>query len=311
MEASSERVTQMPIELSLAGPDLVKLINQVLRTEPFNGTLPDHVELDYTEQSSSVNWVEFLPSVQQNLTVYWGAIDNARQFLTYYPRASIHLKVDIQPNTEVVRRFLRTLDFEVGVFATLHPEWREIDPDYTPPTLPTMHYPYGWALTLKGAGRKRIVSPRWLEHNPAQVTDADGLLFVQFHNLDADAATSLAEAKPGHRAFSSEAEGGFIKDGYLLRHDFNGIYDENTAVLKVAVLGRQISPREMLDACALRYMAKLPDGRPLKNIAYVFLDEIEIGDALYQLWVRGLECWTIREGIEVRLDVNYAPKVSS
>ncbi len=127
---------------------------------------------------------------------------------------------------------------------------------------------------------------------------------MQFHDLAADAATSLEQAKPGHAALSSEPDGGFVQDGYLLQHDFKGVLDAARGVLKVVVMGRTLPPREMLDACAARGDVR---GTTLNNIAFVFLDEGEIGDHLHQLWLRGLECWTIRDGREVRLDDTYAP----
>lgn len=301
----------MGIRLSLAGPDLIKLVEQVRASAPFDDTIPDRIERDYYDQSPTAQWTAQLPQTAQNLTVEWGDVDNPRQSLNYYPGACIHIELDLPPEPQRVQDWLATLDFEIAVFATVHNEWRNIDPDYFPPGVPTLHYPFGWALALKGAARRRIVSDRWLKYSPAHVEQRDDMIFIQFHDPAADAATSLTQAKPAHLAFSSEAEGGFIKDGYLLRHDFKGVYDEKTGVLKIAVLGRNISPREMLDACALRLEGKLPNGKTVKNVAYVFLDETEIGEHLHQLWLRGLECWTIREGKEVRLDTDYTPEKKS
>ena len=297
----------MTIRFSLAGPDLIKLTAQVQASAPFADTIPDRVEVDYEDQPPTLQWGDLLSQTARNLTVAWGDVDNPDQSLNYYPGACIHVEVDLPPEAQRVQGWLAALDFEVAVFATLHDNWRDIEPDYVPPVLPTRHYRFGWALAIKGAARKRIVSERWPAYSPARVEERDDLIFIQFHDPKADAATSLAQAKAAHRAFSSDAEGGFIKEGYLLRHDFKGVYDEKSGVLKVAVLGRSISPREMLDACALRLEGELPNGKSVKNVAYVFLDEREIGEHLHQLWLRGLECWTIREGREVRLDDTYDP----
>lgn len=299
----------MTIRLSLAGPDLIKLIEQVQACAPFDNTIPDHMECEYLDQPPTTQWASQLPQTTEDFTVTWGDEINPRQSLKYTPGASIHVELDLPLEPQRVQDWLVALDFEIAVFATLHDEWREIDPDYVPPALPTFHYPFGWALALKGSARKRIVSKRWLAYSPGHVEQRDDMIFVLFHDPTADAATSLAQAKPAHVAFSSDAEGGFIKDGYLLRHDFKGVYDEKTGVLKIAVLGRSITSREMLDACALRLEGDLPNGKTVKNVAYVFLDETEIREHLHQLWLRGLECWTIREGKEVRLDKDYIPPV--
>jgi hypothetical protein len=297
----------MPIQLSLAGRDLIKLAEQIHKSSRFDHSVPDRIQSDYENRAPTAHWSEELPPATRNFTAEWGDEINPRQLLIYFPNASVHVKLDLPPEAQQVQSWLADLDFEIAVFATLHDDWADIDPDYHPPTIPTMHYPYGWALALKGEGRKRIVSERWLAYSPAHVERSDDMVFVQFHDPKADSATSLAQAKPGHLAFSSDDEGGLIKEGYLLRHDFNGVYDKATSVFKIAVLGRAVSPREMLDACALRFEGMAPNGKALKNIAYVFLDETEIGEQLHQLWLRGLECWTIREGREVRLDVDYVP----
>lgn len=299
----------MTIRISLAGLDLIKLVEQVRASTPFDETIPDRMECDYHSKPPTAQWAAHLLQTTKNLTVEWGDVANPHQSLNYYPGASIHVNLDLPPEPQHIQNWLAPLDFEIAVFATLHDEWPDIDPDYVPPTVPTFHYPFGWALTLKGAARKRIVSERWLVYSPAIVELRDDMIFVLFHDPTADAATSLAQAKPAQIAFSSDAEGGFIKEGYLLRHDFKGVYDEKTGVLKIAVLGRSISLREMLDACALRLEGELPNGKTVKNVAYVFLDETEIGEHLYQLWIRGLECWTIRDGKEVRLDTDYIPPI--
>jgi len=77
--------------------------------------------------------------------------------------------------------------------------------------------------------------------------------------------------------------------------------------LKVVVHGRAVSQCEMLDACAARVYQPLGPDKPLAQVAYVFMTEDQARAYLHELWLRGLECWAIVEGREVRLDDSYEP----
>jgi hypothetical protein len=59
----------------------------------------------------------------------------------------------------------------------------------------------------------------------------------------------------------------------------------------------------MLEACAHRRFR--PQGRPVDNVAYVFLLETDARRHLRDLWLRGLEVRAIIDGREVRLDDRY------
>jgi hypothetical protein len=125
----------MTIRISLAGSDLINLIEQVRASEPFDDTEPDRIECDYYAQLPTVQWAAQLPQTSQNFTVEWGDMDNPSQSLNYYPGACIHVELDLPPEPQRVQNWLVALDFEIAVFATLHDEWRDIDPDYVPPAL--------------------------------------------------------------------------------------------------------------------------------------------------------------------------------
>lgn len=288
------------IELSLSSQNLIALAQQINQQPFFQESLPDKVEYDYDALPITRDWAKKIGA--QVFEAEW---DDERR-LAVYPGATVELTLPLPPEPDTIIDWLSGIDFELASFRSLYPEWRQIDPEYVAPSFANRHRPHGPFAAIKGEGHKRLVSNRWLDYSPVKVTRRDDLTFVQFHDLHADAATSLKQAKPGHIALSSEPEGGFIKYGYLPRHDFKGLYDEKNGVLKISVLGRSISPREMLDACALRLEGEV-NGKKVSNLAYVFLDENEIGDHLHQLWLRGLECWMIRDGREVRLDKSYNP----
>lgn len=286
------------IELSLSGPDLNALARRIGEQPYFRGSPPATLETDYAEQPATRDWVDRVGGVSKAFEAVW---DEERR-LAVYPGLTVEVTLPLAPEPEAIIAWLAGLDFELASFQTLHPEWQAIDPEYIPPSFTSRHRLHGPFAAIKGAGHRRLVSDRWLDYCPVKLTRRGDLSFVQFHDLQADAASSLQQAKPGHVALSSEPHGGFIKQGYLPRHDFNGVLDERRGVLKIAVLGRVISPREMLDACAVRGEVK---GKTVRNVAFVYLDQNEVGDQLHQLWLRGLECWTIRDGREVRLDDSH------
>lgn len=288
------------IELSLSGKDINALARKISEQSYFHESLPETLETDYAAQAIAPGWPDRIGDASKCFEAVW---DEQRR-LAVYPGLTVEVTLPLPPDPETIIAWLGELDFDLASFSTLYREWQAIDPDYIPPGFTNRHRLHGAFAAIKGAGHRRLVSDRWLDYCPIKLTRRGDLSFVQFHDLKADAATSLQQAKPGHIALSSEPQGGFIKDGYLLRHDFNGVLEERRGVLKVTVLGRAVSPREMLDACAVRGEVK---GKRVNNVGFVFLDETEIGDHLHQLWLRGLECWTIRDGRELRLDDAYAP----
>jgi hypothetical protein len=288
------------IELSLSGPDLDRLAARIAGRREFKDTSPDTIEVDYAGQPVTPGWASRIAAAGKVFEAVW---EDERR-LAVYENQTIELTVPLPAEPEPIIDWLIDLDFELASFQTLHSEWARIDPDYIPPGFTNRHRNHGPFAAIKGAGHRRLVSDRWLDYCPVKLFRRGELSFVQFHALDADAAASLAQAKPGHIALSSAPEGGFIKDGYLLRHEFNGVLDETRHVLKVAVAGRRVTPREMLDACVARGEVK---GKQVRNLGFVFLEEQAAADHIEALWLRGLECWTIRDGREVRLDDTYAP----
>lgn len=288
------------IELSLSGRDLNALARQICGDPAFQASPPEDLELDYVAQPVTPRWMERVATASKVAEAVW---EDGRR-IAVYSGLTVEVTLPIAPDPARIIEWLVPLDFELASFQTLHPEWLTIDPDYLAPSFANRHRLHGPFAAIKGAGHRRLVSAHWLDYSPINLVRRGDVSFAQFHDLRADAATSLHQARPGHIALSSEPEGGFVKDGYLPRHDFNGVFDSERGVLKVAVMGRTLAPREMLDACAIR--GEVED-RIVNNVGFVFLDEREIGDHLHQLWLRGLECWTIRDGREVRLDDSYMP----
>lgn len=73
------------------------------------------------------------------------------------------------------------------------------------------------------------------------------------------------------------------------------------------VAKREVTPREMLEAAALRGSDAAGPGSPIETVAFVYLDEAQARRDLHELWLRELECWTYLAGRETRIDQDYVP----
>jgi hypothetical protein len=207
-----------------------------------------------------------------------------------------------------VLALLAGLPFTTASFSTIHPEWGKGDAPYTSPGFGDLHYAHGWACAFRGAGHSRLVSRRWLDFGPWRVLRGpDDTTLVQFHDLEADAATALTQARPGHTRMGFHPDGGYIPLGHARSNDVRGVYEAKEKVLRIVVHGRDVSQGEMLDACSLRLEGAIGPGQPLTRVAYVFMEPARARAHLHELWLRELECWTVEMGKEVRLDADHRP----
>jgi hypothetical protein len=202
---------------------------------------------------------------------------------------------------------IAALPFDLAVVRTLYPEWRT-QLGYHAPSFSEGLPPLGWLCAFRGVGHDRLVSRRWLTQELWTVhAKPVDLSLVEFHDLHADAATALAQARPAHQRMGITDEGGFVQTGFVYRQLPTGFYVAARAVLEVVIHGRSLEPRELLEACAVRNDPAVTQPDPIANVAYVFVQEAEARANLHELWLRGLECWTLREGNKVRLDDTYVP----
>jgi hypothetical protein len=140
----------------------------------------------------------------------------------------------------------------------------------------------------------------------------DDLSFVQFHDLQTDDETALEQARPGHQRMGNSAIGGFIPVvlpwNRLLDNEtksIKGLYDASTQTLIQVVAGRQVDRLEMIEAAAVK--ARQPLAKPVRQVAYVFIDEAAARAHLHELWLHGLEVRAVVDGREIRIDEDYAP----
>jgi len=152
------------------------------------------------------------------------------------------------------------------------------------------------------------VSRRWLDVGPWRVLrGSNDTTLVQFHSLGATPAIALKQAKPAHTSMGIDDSGGYLQEPFVFETKIKGLYDAAHQRLRIVVLGREIPDVELLDACALRQAGTLGTNQPLRQVAYVFPNPKEAERNLPRLWPRELECWTIVDGEERRLDEDYLP----
>ncbi|NUU25575.1 MAG: hypothetical protein HOV68_29340 [Streptomycetaceae bacterium] len=276
--------------------------------------VPRRVKVDAVEVPPSADWRErYLdfaadPATSDRTVAAYFDTESDR-YLDVRSDRLVKAAFDFAGGAPDVATFLSELPFDFASFATLHREWfgrlgyRRI------PRFGGGHYPHGWACAFRGDGHRFLVSRRWLDLGPWQVLRGpDDTTLVQFHDLDADAATALEQARPAHRLMDDSEVGGFLPEPYLYSDDVKGVYDERRRVLKKIVLGRAIGLDEMRDACAARRDDVFGPERPVDSVAYIFPDADEAYANLPRLWPYGLECWTVVDGRETRLDTDEVPE---
>ena len=304
--ATLAAMATMDLRLGLGGPDLAAIFRAAVELGIAGTTPPEKLEVNNRSKKPGRDWVAgALGGGTPRVFAAWDrTLDH---FVSLIPDRVVKVRAsDFPRDVGRVLDLLERLPFEVASFAPLYDWLREFD--YGPTGFADQHFPHGWACAFQGEGHRRLVSRRWLDFGPWRLVHGPGdLSLVQFHKLGVDAATALAQARPGHERMGNSDIGGFIASHYPYVHGLDGLYLAEQRQLRVVVHGREVSQREMLDACAARLYQALGPQRPLDSIAYVFMDEGAARAHLHELWLRELECWTIVEGREARLDLDYAP----
>lgn len=297
----------MLLRVSLASSDQLSLFS-VIRKQFFSDrNPPDKVLVDYKRQKPIADWYEtWIPKSKQSISAIWGGNDG--EWITYTHHDALSFQVEYAADVEAVAQLLGELPFTVAVFDTLHPSWSEGDHRYAPPGFGDRHFALGWGCAFKGDGHQQLVSRRWLDFGPWRLRRyPNDLSLVQFHDLDGDAETALAQARPGHERMGISDTGGYVQTGYVYTHQIGGTYLIDERRLKIAVHDRDITPLEMCDAAAVKRYQSLGPEHPVDRIAYVFMDEHDARRYLHELWLYGLECWAFIMGKQERLDTDYHP----
>jgi hypothetical protein len=296
------------MNLGLTGPDLLELSRRAQEALLPDAGPPSSVFVGARKKKVTPDWLEKWSAGLENfLEAQW----DGRGWLRLDP--GVVVKIGLEDYDFDPRRLLALLSelpFDVCSTAPLYQEWYgPLSGEYEGRTFGNLHWPHGWGCLFRGSGHDRLVSRRWLEHGPWRLLrGGNDTSLVQFHDLEADAAAALAQARPGHERMGYSDTGGYVKDNYTYLRDLKGLYYAGERKMIVAVpYGEGVSEREMLDACAARFYQALGEDKPLDNVAYSFVDDEAARAHLHALWLRGLECRAFVKGVEGRLDESYVP----
>ncbi len=301
----------MRLTFSIQGCEPEKLMHEIAESTLFGGSLPTEVRIDNKMYKVDENWIrKTFEKCEIMSNAKWSEKWN---YISYDIDGVIKVSVPEFPrDARSVIHLLAPFSWELISFSTIHKQWYAKEKNYFGCPFEDGHFQLGWGCAFKGKGHDQLTGRRWLTHGPWLNMRGDhDTTFIQFHELNADADTAFNQANSAHERMSSRDIGGFIFADYEYEYNSKGLYSESDHKLRIIVVDRDISQREMLDARALVVRQDAGSDTPLDNVAFIFVD-YKTGEArarkhLHELWLHSLECWTIIEGREVRLDLDYRP----
>lgn len=292
----------MPLAIALEGPDPRALLEAGFATGHFGSGVPDTLQVGGKKIARvPKDWLAKYGG--SDMSAIWGSFD-AMVSMSFGEMPKLHAKA-FPRGAAAVAELLSALPFTLASFKSIHKDWYSA---YNATGFGGLHFPHGVMCAFRGDGHRRLVSRRWLDHGPWRTVRAAGdTTVVQFHDLAADSAEALGQARPGHDRMGFSDDGGYIPPKHEYEATLEGrYYPADRRQLILAAL-RQVSPREMLDACAARLEQKWGADRPSERVGFLFLEEGLARRHLDELWLRELECWTIVRGKETRIDEDHAP----
>lgn len=293
----------MKLSLTVSGADTLAVAEALAVRREFSDTSPDALTVGDRKVAQRDVWRARMLEDGPTVRASWGEL--MQTFFEYMPPHPVSARVpDMPKSVEAAIALLDPLPFEVASFGAIHDEWLG---SYRAPGFGGFHALLGWACAFRGVGHDRLVSRRWLEHGPWRLVKAGGdLSFVQFHDLAADPASALEQARHGHELMGIGPLGGYLQDDFVFEADVKGLYLANERKL-VITAADPVSQRAMRDACAARRQRRSDPAQPIDRIAFLFIDESLARKHLHDLWLRELECWALIDGQKRRLDEGYAP----
>jgi len=250
-----------------------------------------------------------------SLMAYWYPNTAQESFMSWWKKGCIKIETsERKANIAEAGEYLQKIPFELCAGRSISTDWGGVGRriEYSGFGFSDGHWNHGWMCAFKGKGHDRLVSRRWLDYGPWRLIrdETHDLSIVQFHDLNADDDTALAQAKPGHERMGISETGGFIQTDFVWRYQQGASYDPAEQRLFYVVYGRDVKPREMLEAAAVKLWQPL--AKPVKQVAYVFMDEKAARAHVHEAWLHNVEVRTFVNGAEVILTETYdppAPKV--
>lgn len=291
------------LSVTLEGPDFLGIATRLAAHPAFHRTPPDELGVGDRKIKVRADWPSLLAGAKRTVSATWG--EYLHTSFTYAPGHIVSATIpDFPADPAQALALLADLPFEVATFGSVHGSWFA---SYAPPGFSGLQALLGWACAFRGAGHDRLVSRRWLEYGPWRLLRAPGdLSFVQLHDLQADAETALAQARPAHARMGISETGGYLQSPYRFRTDVKGLYVAEDRTLVITAMG-PVSQLEMRDACAARRARRDDPKEPVGQVAYMFFDAALAREHLGELWLRELGCLALVDGQKVDMSEGYAP----
>jgi hypothetical protein len=281
----------------------------------FKSSPPDYFCVDEQEHPFSEEWLEeYAKTCQQGAWLVWG--DDNRKRFEYQQGGGLILQLpDFAQTPEQVIERLQVYPWLTAVFLTHDPiEHRrpllQDDLYNLPRTL-------RWGMAFKGKGHQSLPSRRYLAYGPWRILryEPQDITLIQFHDVNADIPTVLEQAKPGHEFIGFMGE--HMRTVMITQNEWDygedeidtllAYYSPSEKMLRYTVNDHSLSRRELLEACKARVWQPFGKNQPIERIAYVFTNEEDAWENLHELWLREIECWTIIDRKQVRIDEDYTP----
>jgi len=296
----------MDLYVSLWHYNLAETFRQVLQFPGLRAITEADIEVDFEPREATPDEVEkYITECERTVQIYW---TSPRRFASYDRDEIVKFKlVDIPLDAQYVLDLLAPLDWSVACFRALYGAWEGHGNRFDTPDFGDGHFDLGWGCAFKGYGHDSLVSRRWLDFGPWHLLHGPhDTTLVQFHDLHTDSETAKLQARPGHLRMADSDIGGYIRSDFRFTLNKGGLYFPQEKQLRVVVVDREVSQREMLEACAaVRYQVLGPN-QPLESACFVFTEAVEQAyEHLHELWLRQLQCRAFVDGVEQRIDQAY------
>jgi hypothetical protein len=297
-----------PYQLSLLGSDPQVLVEALVETKFAGEGVPSQLMRLATDLPVESWWAE-LARLPDDLDICWdgpgppGEISITSNGVVCAQREH----VELEPESLV--ELLEKLPFDTAVVGNRFVDWEDEDVlgEYLGPTLAAGHYPLGLAMALKSDGYGRLVSLQWLDYGPWCLVNRGELALIFFHEVNANAAEALEQARLGHQAMGPGPDGGWVHPNFQFSGELSGLYDAEDHEYVWVLAGRDPEPWELLEHCAVRIQQALGPDKPVERVAVVMPEEDRARRWVHQMWLRDIDLRTFVGGREISLTAGYEP----
>ena len=295
----------LTLSASFEGPDLGALVDRcrALRWIPPDFAGEPLIRVDDDEvHDEDVTMAECLARAKRKVQYSYGAYPEAVVATLRHRSLQFGMR-QIPIEMATLADQLATVPFELATFGSPYlTDWGQRVEGDPGASLSVGQEMLGLGAAFRGRGYERLVSRRWLDAGPWKTWRSGDVTLLQFHALDVDRETALAQALPGYLRFKIGDRSGLIAPYVKDPKEADATYDAGTGTIRVAVpAGREVTDRELLEWAAVRVRNRDPRG-PVDAIAFVFASEEAAAAHLPRLWPYEHQCWTTQ-----RLDVSYTP----